>query len=159
MQIVQALEALAERRGEVSLDLAGLRVEQHQAALVVGDENPAALVDLQPVRPAVVLNDELPFSFRVDAEYAPEGNVHAPQVSLAVERGTFEEAVHLRSAPVGVGPCGAALLAELRGQRSVRPRLDAFDFLERVVHGKTPGGDAKHNPRRGKPARCPRNAR
>src|SRR2546426_1014570 len=130
-----------------------------EGALVVGDENPAALVDLQPVRPAVVLNDELPFSFRVDAEYAPEGNVHAPQVSLAVERGTFEEAVHLRSAPVGVGPGGAALLAELRGQRSVRPRLDAFDFLERVVHGKTPGGDAKHNPTRGKPTMGPRNAR
>src|SRR3989454_1058743 len=159
MQIVQALEALSERRGEVSLDLAGLRVEQHQAALVVGDEDPAALVDLQPVRPAVVLNDKLPFSFRVDPEYAPEGNVHAPQVSLAVERGTFEEAVHLRSAAVGVGPRGAALLAELRGQRSVRPRLDAFDFLERVVHGKTPGGDAKHNPTRGKPAMRPRNAR
>src|SRR3989475_2623403 len=135
MQIVQALEALAERRGEVSLDLAGLRVEQHQAALVVGDENPAALVDLQPVRPAVVLNDELPFSFRVDAEYAPEGNVRAPQVSLAVERGTFEEAVHLCSAPVGVGPGGAALLAELRGRRSVRPRLAPLHFLQRIGRG------------------------
>src|SRR6266571_1767840 len=134
MQIVQALEALAERRGEISLYFPGLRVEQHQAALVVGDENPAALVDLQPVRPAVVLDDQLPFSFRVDPEYAPEGNVHAPQVPVAVERGTFEEAVHLRSSPVGVGPGGAAFLAELRGQRGEGPRLDAFDFLERVVH-------------------------
>src|SRR5882672_1548070 len=134
MQIVQALEALAERCGEVRLDLAGLRVEQHQAALVVGDENPAALVDLQPVRPAVVLNDKLPFSFRVDAEYAPEGNVHAPQVSLAVERGPLEEAVHLSSAAVGIRPGGAALLAEFRGERGKRARLDAFDFLERVMH-------------------------
>src|SRR6266704_4164166 len=138
MQVVQSLEALAERRGEVSLDLRGLRVEQHQAALVVGDEKPAAIVDLQAVRPAVILDDELPFSFRVDPEYAPERNVHAPQVSVAVERRSFEEAVHLRSAPVGVGPGGAALLAELRRQRSEGPRLDAFDFLERVVHGKTP---------------------
>src|SRR5947209_19400413 len=110
MQVVQALEALAERRGEVSLDLAGLRVEQHQAALVVGDENPAALVDLQPVRPAGVLDDELPFPFRLDPEYAPEGNVHAAQVSVGGEGRSLEEAVHLQRAPGGVGPCGAARL-------------------------------------------------
>ncbi len=134
MQIVQALEALAERSGEVSLDFPRLRVEQHQAALVVGDENPAAFVDLQPVRPAVVLHDQLPFPFRVDPEYAPKGNVHAPQVPVAIERGTFEKAVDLSSAAVGVGPSGAALLAELRWKRGERPRLDAFDFLEGVVH-------------------------
>src|SRR5258708_11452208 len=134
VQVVQALEALAEGRCKVSFDFPGLRVEQHQAALVVGDENPAALVDLEAVRPAVVLNDELPFSFRVDAENSPEGNVHAPQVPLAVERGPLEETVHLLSAAVGIGPGGAALLAEFRGQRRETSRLDAFDFLERVMH-------------------------
>src|SRR5207247_5598464 len=125
-----------ERCGEVSLDFPRLRVEQHQPALVVGDENPAALVDLQPVRPAVVLHDQLPFPFRVDPEYAPEGNVHAPQVPVAIERGTFEKAVDLSSAPVGVGPSGAALLAELRRQRGGGPGLDAGAFRERVVQLK-----------------------
>src|SRR6266571_1487104 len=134
MQVVQALESFAERGGEVGLDFPGLRVEQHQAALVVGDEHPAALVDLEPVRPAVVLHDQIPLSLRVDAEDAPERNVHAPQVPLAVERGAFEETVHGRALPVGIGPGGAALLAEFRGERGEGARFDVFDVLEWVEH-------------------------
>src|SRR5581483_5689172 len=100
VQVVEALEALAERGLDDGLDAAAPRVEEHQPALVVGDEDAPVLVDLQPVRPAVVLNDEVPFALRVDAEDAPEGDVDAPQVAVAVERRALEEAVDLGAAAV-----------------------------------------------------------
>src|SRR5262249_40907273 len=124
----------------IGLDLSGFRIEQHQAALVIGDEDPAALVDLEPVRPAVVLHDQLPLAPWVDAEDAPERDVDAPQVALPIERGTLQEAVDLRAAAVRIGPGGASLLAELAGELGESPGLDALDFLERVEQGGLSGG-------------------
>src|SRR5262249_19688881 len=130
-------------RREVGFDLPRFRIEQHQATLVVGDEDPSALVDLEAVRPAVVLRDKLPFAFRVDAEDAPEGDVDAPQMAVAVEGGAFEKAVDRRAAAVGIGPRGAPLLAELRRERRERPGFDAFYVLERVEQGSLArGGEA-----------------
>ena len=43
-------------------EAAGLRIEQHQTAPVVRDENPSIAMDLEPVRPAVILGDLLPFA-------------------------------------------------------------------------------------------------
>ena len=57
-QIVQPLEALAARPVEKRLDLPRPRVEQHQALLVVGDEDAAVLVDLEAVGLAVIFGDE-----------------------------------------------------------------------------------------------------
>ena len=61
VQIVEALEALAERGLEDRLELARLRVEREQSLLVVGDESAPVLVELEAVGPAVVLHDEFPF--------------------------------------------------------------------------------------------------
>jgi hypothetical protein len=130
VEIVEALEALAEGGSQQGFQLAGFRFEHQETLLVAGDEGTAILVKLQPVRPAVVLDDQLPFIFRGDAENTAERNVHDPEVSGAVERWAFEEAFHLRALAVGVGPRGAAFLAELRGHRGVDLGLDLLERLE-----------------------------
>jgi ferric-dicitrate binding protein FerR (iron transport regulator) len=81
------------------------------------------------------LHDELPFSFRVDAEDAPEGDVDAPQVAFAVERGSLEEAVDLRASAIRVGPGGPPFLSEFPWKRSKSARFDALYFLERIEQG------------------------
>src|SRR5262249_50312436 len=119
------------------------RIEQHQAALVVGDEDPAALVYLEPVRPAVVLRRELPIPLGVNPEDAAERDVDTPQVAVAVERGALEKAVDLGSAAVRVGPRGALLLAKLRGKGRERPGFDVLDLLEWIEQGcLARGGEA-----------------
>src|SRR5688500_1066464 len=135
MQIVKALEAFAERGLEKGLDLSAFRVELQQALLVVGDVDLAVIVDLEAVRPAVVLNDKFPLEIAVNAEDTHEWNVHAPQPSVAIERRSLQKAVDGRKLPVRIRPERAPLLAELRRQRA--PALDRnfFYFLERVDHG------------------------
>ena len=64
VQVVQALKALAEGGLEARLDLAAFRVQHQQSVLVVGDEDAPILVDLEAVRPAVVLRGEVPFALR-----------------------------------------------------------------------------------------------
>ena len=119
-QIVDTLEAFGARRVQKGSDLPGAQVEQHEAALVVGDEDPPVLVDLQPVRPAVVLRHLLPLALGRDAEDAAEGDVGDIEPALPVEGGAFQEAVRLAPGPVGVAPSGPA-----RAAKAVRqPRED-----------------------------------
>ena len=132
VQVVQALEALAERRLEERLQLAAPGVENHQAAPVVGNEDASILVDLEAVWPAVVLRGELPVAARIDAEDAPERDVHAPEIALPVERWPFEKGVDRGALAVRIRPRRAALLAELRRQRRETPDLDFFYLLKRV---------------------------
>src|SRR5262249_47879089 len=82
-----------------------------------------------------VLRDQGPFALRIDAEDAAEGDVDAPEIALAIERRALEEAVDRGALPVGVGPGGAACLAEFCRQRSKDARFAFSDFLERVEHG------------------------
>src|SRR5579864_6258404 len=138
VQVVETLEPFAEGGLEQRLDLSGLRIEQHQATPVVGDEDAAVLVDLQAVRPAVVLDDEFPSALRVDAEDSPERNVHAPEVSLAVERRPLEEAVHRCALAVGVRPRRTALPAEFRRKRGEGMNIYALNGLKGILHGFFP---------------------
>ena len=132
VQIVEALEALAERGAEHLLHLAPLRIEGKQPAAVISDEGAAVAVELQAVRPAVVLHDELPLALRVDAEDAAERNVDAPKVALPVERRPLEKRIDLRPLAVGIRPGGAAALAELLRQRAEPLHLDFLQRRERV---------------------------
>src|SRR5688572_29898152 len=134
VQIVEALEALAVGAAEQRLQLPRLRIEHQQPLLVAGDVGAPVLVKLEPVGPAVVLDDQLPILLRRDAENATEGNVHDPEVAVAVERGPFEEAFDLRALAVGIGPGSAPLLAELRRHRGIDLGLDLLQWLKRVEH-------------------------
>jgi hypothetical protein len=66
-------------------------MKQHQPALVAGDENAAVAVDLQPVRPAVILTDLFPLALGRDAEDPAEGDVGDIEPTGAFERGAFEK--------------------------------------------------------------------
>src|SRR5262249_47102995 len=102
VQVVQALKTLAEGGFEYWFQSCGLRVEHQQTLLVIRDEGTAILVELEAVRPAVVLHDEVPFLLRRDAEDAAERDVHDPEVALAIERRALEEAFDLGSLAVGI---------------------------------------------------------
>ena len=134
VEIVEALEALAEGGFEDGLELAGLGIEDQEPLLVIGDERAAILVELQAVRPAVVLDDELPLLLRRNPEDAAKGDVHAPQVALPVERRGLEKALNLRALAVRVGPGAAALVAELLWNGGIDLRLDQFELLEGIEH-------------------------
>src|SRR2546426_11352009 len=134
MQVVEALEALAERRLHKGLHLSRLRVQNEDSTPVIRDEDPAVTVDLEAVRPAVVLRGELPLLFGTDPENSSKRDVDAPKVPLAVERRPLEEAVERDPRAVRVRPGGAPLLAELRRKRREAAGLASPDVLERVQH-------------------------
>src|SRR4029077_8214431 len=110
VQVVQPLEALAERTADHLLHLAALRIEREQPAPVIGDECSAIPVKLQPIGPAVVLHRKIPLALCADAEDAPIRDIDAPEVPLPVERRPLEEAVERRALAVGDRPGAAALL-------------------------------------------------
>ena len=112
-EIVDALEALRRPCLDQRRRLAVRRIEQDDAALVVGDEDAAVLVDFEPVGPAVIFGDQCPFAGRADAEDPAEGNIGDVEIARAVETRPFEEAVELHAGRVGVRPARLALLAEL----------------------------------------------
>src|SRR5688572_1240457 len=92
-------------------------------------------MDLEAVRPAVVLRCEIPIALRADAENPAERDVHAPEVALAVEGRTLEEAVDQGALAVGIRPGGAAPFPELRRQGCEALHLELFYLLKRVQHG------------------------
>src|SRR5688572_18823839 len=89
-QIVDALEALRQDRFQKWCDGAGIWVEKHQSALVVGNEYTSVPVDLQSVWPAVIFGDLIPFTIRRDAEDATERYVSDVEASFPIERRTFQ---------------------------------------------------------------------
>jgi len=60
---------------------------------VVGDKDPAILVDLEAVGLAVIFGDEREFASGRDFEDLTIGYVGQIKVAVAVERGPFEKAV------------------------------------------------------------------
>src|SRR3979411_674729 len=74
-EVGQSHPVLAGARRQQRLDLAALLIEQDQAGLVVADEDAAILVDLQAVRPTVILADQVAFAGRRKFEDAAIGNV------------------------------------------------------------------------------------
>ena len=84
-QIVDALEALACRRLQERRHGAARRVERHDPALVVGDEHAAVAVNLQPVRPSIILGHELPLALRANTENAAIRDVGDVQPALPIE--------------------------------------------------------------------------
>jgi hypothetical protein len=106
------------------LDGAARGIEQHQSELVVRDKDPAVLVDLEAVRPSIVLDDQLDLASGREPEDPAERNVREVEIAFAVEGGAFDEAVDLCARAVGVRPCRAALLAEFFGEAGVDLRLD-----------------------------------
>ena len=130
-EIVQPLEVLEVVALDERRDGAALCIEQHQAALVVGDEDAAVLVDLQAVGFAVVLDDEFPLGPGRDAEDAAVRNVGAIKIAVAIERRAFEKtAARRRAAP---------------GRHALGRRIGAPEFLRQF--GEDIGG---YELRRGK---------
>ncbi len=92
-QVVEALEPLAPRPVEKDLDLAALRVEQHQPLLVVGDEDAAILVDLEAVGLAVPFRDDGELALRRHPQNLAVRDVDDIEIAGAVEGRVFEKAV------------------------------------------------------------------
>ena len=103
-QIVDALEALRQDRFQKGCDGPGIRVEKHQSALVVGNENAPVPVDLQSVWPAVIFGDLIPFTIRRDAEDAAERYVGDVEASFPIERRTFQKGIDLLPRSVRIAP-------------------------------------------------------
>ena len=75
MQIVASPERFGIARGQHRQHLPCPRVELHDPVHVVGDEDAALGVDLQPVGPAVILHHQRPLLVRRYFEDAAEGNI------------------------------------------------------------------------------------
>ena len=91
-------------------------------------------MNLQPVRPAVVLRDQFPLATRGDPEDAPERDVDEVQVTGPVERRPLEKAIDLRALAIGIGPRGAPLGPERSRHRHEHFGLDQLRLPERVEH-------------------------
>ena len=138
-EIVEALEALAVAGREDRFDRAARRVQHQEPALVVADEDAPVAVDLQPVGPAVVLGDQVALACGRQPEHPAERNVDEIQVAGAVERRSFEEAVHRLIEPIGVRPRGAPLVAILVRQPEDDFGLEPLGWFGNK-HGRFPPG-------------------
>src|SRR5205807_180091 len=129
-EIVEALEALAVMGREDRLDRPARGVELHQAPPVVADEDAAIFVNLQPIRPAVVLADEIAIALGREPEHTSKRDVDEIEIAVAVERWPFEKAVDLLSEAVRVRPFGARLRTKLVGQAEMHARPHALELVE-----------------------------
>jgi hypothetical protein len=80
-------------------------------------------MDLHAIRPAVVLQRELPFAPTINPKDAAEGDVDDPEHPVAVETGALQEALDFDSAPVRLGPGVASFPAEAFRQRRKQLRF------------------------------------
>ena len=108
-EIVDTLEPLQLRTIQDSRHAPRRGFEQHDSVSMIGDEHPSILVELEPVRLAVVLGDERHRCIGRDPEDPAPGNVDDPQVSFAVERRSFEEERCRRSVELDVNPRRATI--------------------------------------------------
>lgn len=93
-QIIHSLETLEKVPGEVWCNKTALGIKNHDAVLVIGNEDAAVLVDLQAIGLTIILGDEVDTSaVRRNAEDPPIGHVNHVEIADAVERGAFQETV------------------------------------------------------------------
>ncbi len=100
-------------------------------------------MDLQPVRPAVILGDEVPGPVRRDPEDAAVRDVGDVEPALAVEDRSFDEGIDRLAAAVGVGPgtrlsCAVAVrqAGEDLGRDGRRGREEIIGGLASVGSGR-----------------------
>src|SRR5580704_3612683 len=130
-QVVQPFETLAPRPVEKGFDLAARRIEQHQPLLVVGDEDAAVLVDLEPVRLAVPFRDDREFAVARHPQYLAVRNIDDIEIAGAVEGGSFEKAVAGNAALLTRVLPGAQRIGEASEDRGL-------DGGRRGKHGRSP---------------------
>jgi len=71
---------------------------------IVGDDEAAVGVKLEPVGPAIVLDDQIPFTGGRNAKNPPKGNIHHPQVAIGIEAGPFEKTVNILAVQIRFHP-------------------------------------------------------
>ena len=104
VQVVQTMEVLEAGPGEIGLDLAADRIDDHDAMPMIGHEQAAVPVDLQAVRLAVILGDDRELAGRIDPQDAAVGDVDAVEVAVAIEGRTLQERLHRPAAMLGLQP-------------------------------------------------------
>src|SRR5690606_31285737 len=120
---VHTPEPLEHGTREVGLYASVMRVKHHDPVPIIGNENPAVLMDLQAVGLTVVLNDLVKFALRIYAEYPPIGDVDAIKIAISVERRTLEEGRQLAALMLLLQPIGLARIAfEFLGQSGKNAR-------------------------------------
>ena len=126
-EVVQPFEALRRQQVGKRRDGTAFRVEHHDAVAVVGDEDAAVLVDLQPVRLAVVLGHQVDVAGGRHAEDPAVRHVGEVEMAVAVKGGALEIAVDADLGPgITAGhPAGpAAAPGEALGQHGCNLGLD-----------------------------------
>ena len=61
----------------------------------IGDDEPAIRVEFESRGPAIVFDDEIPFSGRRDAKNPAEGNIGHPQITLRIKACPVEKTVNV----------------------------------------------------------------
>jgi len=92
-QVVDRLESFQIGADQIRRHFAVHRIKYHDAVLVVGDEDSAVAVNLQSIRPAVVLRGDMEHAIRADPVDAPVGKIDAPQIALAIERWPLQQGI------------------------------------------------------------------
>src|SRR5258706_15833760 len=129
-EVVQTLERFAVAMPEDRRRLSALGVHAQQPAAVIGNPQLAVTVDRDAVRPAVVLDDDVPLAGGRDAEDPAERNVGEEKISRSVERRPLEEAVNFMPGLVRVAPFAAALVAHGIGKAREDTRVDHLGWSE-----------------------------
>jgi hypothetical protein len=81
-QVVHAFEALDVHALEVRRDFSVHGIEKHDAVLVIRDKDTSIAMELEPVRPTVVLGNQMKDAVARDLEHPPVLDVHAPEIAL-----------------------------------------------------------------------------
>ena len=89
-EVVQPLEAFRRQKVGERGNHTGARVEHHDAVAIVGDEDAAVLMDLEPVRLAVILAHEVDLAQRRHTKDPAVRHVGEVEKAVAVERGALE---------------------------------------------------------------------
>jgi len=125
VQVVDPDQAFRVAVSDDGLETAGPRVERQHSAFVIGDERPSVGMELQAVRPAVILAHHVPVAaVGGQAKDPTVGDIDQPEVAVGIDAWALEETVGGKPRPIGRRPPGAGHLAQAVGQAGEDVGLD-----------------------------------
>ncbi len=159
-EVIEGLETVDAVAFEQCTQLPALSVIDHDPVLVIRDEDATVGVNLEAVRPPVILQFDTELTRRAPSQHASIDNIHEPECAVGVEAGAFQEAggpkpCGLRSVPARFKVTVPQFVWEPQDKLSLGSWwhwVEHEDWLDqgrvrivagRFFHGRSPGSTAK----------------
>ena len=103
-EIVDTFESLRQMMRHQRRNLACIDIQRKQSVSIIRNDQAAIRMKLEAIRPAIVLDDQIPFAGTRNAKNAAEWNIHQPQIAERIKAWPFEKRVNIAAMQIGLDP-------------------------------------------------------